>query len=246
MFRCFVPKSIWLDEVLDGLDALLRALGAPDRASVKKRPATDCDALGQLMGRLRWALALALAQLILAEEQQLHRAARDGQLDQVVDLIRKGALVDERAAEVPWWSALHLAASRRRSSVVRALLEAGADANLRDGDGRTALMLAATAGLEESLDALISAGADINAQDAQGESALWKATSRGHAGIVRRLLASGAVPDTHNYACVTAMQLAVTTCKVCILLLLLLHATHPPGRAMLSSHLSSERLTRCA
>ena len=53
------------------------------------------------------------------------------------------------------------------------LLDAGADANARDKDGRTALIL--FAGYYQDpvvVKALLDAGADVNAQDAEGNTAL--------------------------------------------------------------------------
>ena len=79
----------------------------------------------------------------------------------------------------------------------RALLAAGADRNVRDGDGATALMLAAHRGDLALVRALIEAGADVNATDALGWGPLTKAVynadrDRGFPDVVQALVEAGA------------------------------------------------------
>ena len=54
--------------------------------------------------------------------------------------------------------------------VVRALVEASADMNLTDNDGRTALMLAADWGHVEVVRLLVDAGADKDLADKDGRT----------------------------------------------------------------------------
>ncbi len=80
---------------------------------------------------------------------------------------------------------------------VRKLLAAGADCNVRNGDGATALMLAAHAGNLGMVKTLIEAGADVNATDERGWGALMKAAynpdlDRGFADVARTLIDAGA------------------------------------------------------
>ena len=74
------------------------------------------------------------------------------------------------------------------------LLDAGADPNTTDGEGRTALMLAAASDdfPEDAVQALIARGADVNAKSASGETALSMARLRGDTRIVRLLTQAGA------------------------------------------------------
>ena len=62
-----------------------------------------------------------------------------------------------------------------------ALLAAGADLNLRDALGRTALNAAAAAGRLTLVQLLLSAGADANILDAQGKSPWYWAHFNNHA-----------------------------------------------------------------
>ena len=59
----------------------------------------------------------------------------------------------------------------------RALLGAGANVNVRDGNENTPLMGAATYGMLETVDFLIKAKAELNAVDRIGATALVKVMS---------------------------------------------------------------------
>ena len=86
------------------------------------------------------------------------------------------------------------AAQRGDWSVVRTLIQDGADVTARQGDGATALHWAAYWDEVESADLLIDAGADVNAANDLGVTPLWAAVENGSAAMVRRLLAAGADP----------------------------------------------------
>ena len=74
--------------------------------------------------------------------------------------------------------ALTLALLEGQDVIVNLLLELGADVDLRDADGTTALMLASEAGNVELLQRLIAvSGADVNATREDGTTALMTAAS---------------------------------------------------------------------
>ena len=84
---------------------------------------------------------------------------------------------------------------------VRELLDSGADANVRDGEGATALMHAAHGGNLPLVRSLLAAGADVGATDASGWTALMKAVynadlDRGFADVVQALIDAGASVET--------------------------------------------------
>ncbi|MEM8583606.1 MAG: ankyrin repeat domain-containing protein, partial [Bacteroidota bacterium] len=146
----------------------------------------------------------------------LHEAAEEGQLDIVRLLVEKGVNVNElddrrltplaRAAsednpsvvryligqgaepELGTHLPLHLAAVDGKVAAIRALLEAGADVNARDGHRRTALIYAASDGHHIAVSLLLDAGAEINAQDGWGNTALIAAVDDNHQRVVRQLL----------------------------------------------------------
>jgi ankyrin repeat protein len=91
-------------------------------------------------------------------------------------------------------------ATGKRAEVVKMLVEAGANINLKGKDGRTALMCAAMAGYADSIQALIEAeaGADLDAKDDNGNTAMMLAEGDRHPKIVRLLKQAGASEEGMN------------------------------------------------
>jgi len=80
--------------------------------------------------------------------------------------------------------------------VVRLLLDKGADPNVPNDFGTTALHFAVCGhGDTSTAEMLLSAGADINALDGEGASSLYLACERGKTEFVRLLLIHGANPN---------------------------------------------------
>ena len=80
-------------------------------------------------------------------------------------------------------------------AAVRTLLKQGANVNLAEADGTTALHWASYRDDLESADLLIRAGAKVNATNDLGATPLWTASLNGSAAMVRRLLLAGANPN---------------------------------------------------
>lgn len=72
---------------------------------------------------------------------------------------------------------------------VERLVDAGADVNARNAQGRTALHVAANEGREGLVRYLLTRGAAPNLQDADGNTALHLAAAGGHDGCTRSLKA---------------------------------------------------------
>ena len=89
-------------------------------------------------------------------------------------------------------TALMEAAGRGATEIVKALIKAGAEANVNDEDGWTALMRAADDGHTETVNALIKAGAEVNAKDNDGWTALMRVADDGHTETVNILIKAGA------------------------------------------------------
>jgi ankyrin repeat protein len=104
-------------------------------------------------------------------------------------------------------TALHFTCNRRaKSSVVRVLLDAGANVNDPADALNTPLMAAAFHGCLGLVKVLLAAGADVHGKDGEGETALTKAClskTKAHQKIVSELLAAGAKPmaDDLTLAC---------------------------------------------
>ena len=81
---------------------------------------------------------------------------------------------------------------------IQALLELGADVNVCDYKGKTALHRAATAGFLGSMEVLLVNGADIEAADKKGETPLFDAVRAGRVEAVALLLERGADAIAEN------------------------------------------------
>ncbi len=77
-------------------------------------------------------------------------------------------------------------------TVVRILLDAGADVHARHICDWKALIMAAEKGKTEVVQLLIQAGSDVNARNKWGHTALMKAKIFGHTQIVEMLRKAGA------------------------------------------------------
>ncbi|MBR4984716.1 MAG: ankyrin repeat domain-containing protein [Proteobacteria bacterium] len=75
---------------------------------------------------------------------------------------------------------------------IKALLQAGAEVNAKDKNGKTALMYAADSGNDETIKALLQAGAEVNAKDKNGKTALMYAASTGNEDAIEALVKAGA------------------------------------------------------
>ncbi|MBI2374044.1 MAG: ankyrin repeat domain-containing protein [Deltaproteobacteria bacterium] len=106
-------------------------------------------------------------------------AIEKGDLDRVKKLLADHANPDEISSEKNE-RVLGLAAKKGHKAIVETLLQAGANANLADAEGHTALIAAASAGKLECVRALVFGGAVIEIKDLKGLSAIERAYDDGH------------------------------------------------------------------
>ena len=97
-------------------------------------------------------------------------------------------------------TALMLAAKSRTPLLanIQLLVGAGADPDLQDNRGSTALVLAIARGHLEIVKALVNAGADPNMRDSRDDAALHWAARGGDAEIFQILINAGADPDMQS------------------------------------------------
>ena len=96
------------------------------------------------------------------------------------------------AAEAARYTGLHAAAWRGDAARIAQLLAAGADANARDGHGRTPLHVAAFAQRREAVRALAKGGADLGALENDRYDAVTFVAVADDEATLRELLALGA------------------------------------------------------
>ncbi len=145
--------------------------------------------IAALAGSLTPTLAAAQAK---PDSETLLEAIEEQRGNDVIDLVnRKGrGIINVRG----YSGATPLTVSMRKRSTlyINYLLQQGADPNLADKNGDTALMIAARSGYLEGIASMISARATIDATNRQGETALIIAVQNHQVAAVKRLLEAGA------------------------------------------------------
>ena len=177
-------------------------------------------------------------------------AASRGDLQEVKRLVGAGAEVDEIDGAVEDdWTALLEASGSGHATVVRYLLEQGADVNRADTRwGRTALHEASSAGHANVVEVLLvwdaadegadeSAGGrvDFNKESIDGATPLYAASVKGHATVVQLLRAVDAVDANQpQKAGLTPLHSAAERGDAAVLLALL-----SPGKGIDANHASA-------
>ncbi len=136
----------------------------------------------------------------------LHRAARIGKTEKVLELIELGADID--AQSNGGITPLHRVASHGHTETVRALIKAGAKIEARCVGGATSLYYAAQNGQTETALALIKAGAEIEAQDNADRTPLCSAAEFGQTETALVLIQAGADVNARNNKGETPAQAA--------------------------------------
>jgi hypothetical protein len=122
-------------------------------------------------------------------------AVGHGDLEAVKALVAQGVDVNEKPKGMAGWTPLMTAINNgQRTNVVDYLLEHGADPNVKDFRGMTALMYATLLGDDYTnfVQRLIAAGADVNAKDNEGSTPLQYAKGRPAPAIAEILRRAGA------------------------------------------------------
>ncbi|KAF9050900.1 ankyrin repeat-containing domain protein [Rhodocollybia butyracea] len=128
------------------------------------------------------------------------------------------------------------AAGSGHETVVRLLLEMGADVNAQGGTHGNALQAAAFNGNETIVSVLLEKGAEVNAQGGGHGNALQAAARRGHEAIVSLLLKKGAAVNAQGGTDGNALQAAASMGHQVIVNLLLEKGAKVNAQAVMYSH----------
>ena len=144
----------------------------------------------------------------------LYMAAKYGNVAGVRAMLQSGAslltvepapvaapAVGQARGPRPMGTVLHCLVSYCKLAVLKTLVAAGADVNLRNSVGATPLHHASNLVCDqqfEYVEVLIDAGADVNAVDIRGSTPLHLAAAQGSVAVVRVLIAAGAAIDVED------------------------------------------------
>jgi len=125
---------------------------------------------------------------------RLRLAARTGKHQALEQILRRDPAYINEAREEDGWTALHLSCFWGHFDCVKALLSAGAAADLMDIEGRTALHMACLYGEVQAVRLLLEANADATLMGRAGKTALDFAHESGATDCVALLLAHESPP----------------------------------------------------
>ena len=137
---------------------------------------------------------------------QLMEMTRAGDIERVLQLLHGGCAAD--AVDHELRSCLHLAATTGSTSVVKALLEAGANINIKDRQGRTPLADCIREGHRELALMLIEAGGGLEYDEATAAGELCELARCGDVEKMRLILDGKSDPNAADYDKRTCLHLA--------------------------------------
>ncbi|THD29064.1 Ankyrin 2, partial [Fasciola hepatica] len=205
----FIPTNGTDDTADNGVNGHKNETGEPDPITTTPESATGSmpvagrthdlrNRRSKRSGRKSSKLSKRHVTISNATEQQSDagqsflRAARAGNLNKVIELLKSGVEVDTTNAN--GLTALHLASKEAQIDVVRELLKRGASVQMVTKKGNTALHIASLAGHIDIVKLLMEYGANVNAQSQNGFTPLYMAAQENHVEVVNHLLNNGANP----------------------------------------------------
>ena len=139
-------------------------------------------------------------------DKRLIRAAKDNDMDQVVELLDQG--LDPNLQDRDGWTALIYTSTGGNLEMLQALLDHGADPNLQTRNGWTGLMHAADYSNFDVMEKLLEHGADPNLQNNNGWTALMYTIYSMRPENAKILLEAGANPILEDQNMRSAIEMA--------------------------------------
>lgn len=156
---------------------------------------------------------------------EFYEACIVGNERKVRQMINEGMDINTKIKHSDNMSVLTIACLYRHNKIVKLLIEAGADPNVQDIYGKTALLcVCETSTIFDSvfintIALLLRAGADTNIQDNNGDTALMRALYICPQGLIYMLLKAGANPNIQDYRGRTSLFRAINRPKILEMLL---------------------------
>ena len=146
------------------------------------------------------AAALSLSTMAgaqsLSDSYRFLKAVRDSDGAKVSEILKEpGVSIINTRDRDTGETALHIAARRSDSLYLRFLLQNGANPNLQDREGNTAMMVVANQNWPEGIEILDAYSADPNLANTRGETPLIRAVQLRNLELARAILAAGGDPD---------------------------------------------------
>ncbi len=155
------------------------------------------------------------------KDRALLIAAGRGREEGAQLLIIAGADLNKKGTHISARTPLMRAASEGHKDIVKMFVKAGADLDLQDKSGATALILASKGNNAEIVALLIERGANIDIQDKSGNTALIWSTKKGLKNIAEKLIDAQADLNKQNKRKDTALMIATYRNHIAIVKLLL-------------------------
>ena len=193
LYAQYESLGLHKDELSDQLEAM------------KESP--NANAIVQMLSCAASAQKSSIVELEKASQEKKKQMEENKRLKTIT-----GSFADPTERPQMWESLFYDAARKGFTYSVQNFLEKGANVNVQDNLGKTALMLAARNGHTHTVRLLIQNDADVNLQSSlaagPGYTALMGAAKEGHLEIVKLLIEAGAEINAQNHDGKTALVYA--------------------------------------
>lgn len=146
-------------------------------------------------------VAPVMAQAQFSDSFNFIKAVKDRDGAKVTEFLNKpGSVIVNTRDGSTGQTALHIVAAGRDSLWLGFMLQRGANPDMRDSGGNTALLIATQLGWTDGIQTLLARRAGVDVANSSGETPLIRAVQNRDIASVRLLLAAGANPNKPDNA----------------------------------------------